>query len=219
MPALLTVTDLAVHVGGRPLLAGLALDLTAGEVVAVQGPSGTGKTTLLRTLAALQDPAAGAVRLRGATPAELGWTAWRRQVCLASQQPAIFPGSVGENLARPFGYRTAGAAFPADRARALCDRLRLEDVALDHAASQLSVGQQQRLALVRVLLLEPTVLLLDEPTSALDPAAADLVEALVREEVIGREAAALCVSHDPVRAGAWADRTLDLTPWLAGRAA
>ncbi len=219
MPALLSVTDLAVHAGVRPLLAGLTLSLAPGEVVAVQGPSGTGKTTLLRTLAALQDAPAGEVRLRGVAPAEMGWTAWRRQVGLVPQQPAIFPGTVGENLARPFTYRTAGGPFPGDRARQLCDRLRLDDLALDRPATQLSVGQQQRLALVRTLLLAPAILLLDEPTSALDPAAADLVEALVREEVTRREAAALCVSHDPVRAGAWADRTVDLAPWLVGRAA
>jgi len=219
VPVLLTIADLEVKAGERLLLAGLALELAAGEIVALRGPSGAGKTTLLRTVAGLQDAAGGAVHLRGADPQAVGWTAWRRQVCLVPQQPAVFPGTVGENLARPFGYRTATARFPADRARTLCDRLRLDGVPFDQPAAQLSVGQQQRLNLVRGLLLDPAVLLLDEPTSALDPDAAAAVEDLVREEVNRREAAALAVSHDPVRAARWADRTLDLSPWLQRGAA
>jgi len=208
-------SGLAVRAGARTLLAGLELDLAAGEVVTVRGPSGCGKTTLLRTLAFLQDPVAGEVRLRGRTAAELGWTAWRRQVSLVAQVPAVFPGTVRANLARPFTYHVADRPFPEDRARWLLDQVHLQDATLDDGADRLSVGQQLRLVTVRSLLLEPSVLLLDEPTSALDPDSATLLEDLVREDARTRRSAVIAVTHDPARAGRWSDRTLD----LAGNAA
>ena len=216
---LLSARELRVQAGGRDLLAGFDLILAPGEVVAVRGPSGSGKTTLLRSLAMLQDPAGGEVRLRGLSPAEIGWSAWRRQICLVAQLPAIFPGSVQANLLRPFTFRGADRAFPADRARALLDDLLLADVDLAAGAVRLSVGQQQRVCTARALLLEPVVLLLDEPTSALDPAAATALEDHVRADVERRGAAALVVSHDPARADRWCDRVLDVSTYLCGGAA
>ena len=213
MPALLTVRDLAVQAGARRLLSGFALDLAAGEVVALRGPSGSGKTTLLRTLAQLQDAAAGTVELDGEKPADLGFPTWRRRVCYTPQLPAVFPGTVRHNLARPFAYRQGRGDLPHDRARTLLDRLQLGEVALDHDADTLSVGQQQRLAAVRALLLAPAVHLLDEPTSALDPESGQALEALIRADVAGRRAAALVVTHDPAAAARWCDRTLDLAEY------
>ncbi len=214
--ALLSVRDLAVEAGGRSLLAGFELTLAPGEIVALRGPSGSGKTTLLHCLARLQDPAAGTTHLRGSTPDATGWTTWRRQVCLVPQLPAVFPGTVEANLARPFAFGGAASRFPAERARALMDDLLLADVNLAAVCARLSVGQQQRICTIRALLLEPAVLLLDEPTSALDPAAATAVEDRVRAEVDERGAAALVVSHDPARSDRWCDRSLDLAPLLQG---
>jgi putative ABC transport system ATP-binding protein len=212
---MLAITDLTVRTGGRDLLRGFSLDLAAGEMVALRGPSGAGKTSLLRTVAMLQDPGAGRVALDGREPADLGWPAWRRRVALVAQAPAIFPGTVRANLHRPFGWDGRHGAPPADdHLRALLDRLRLADVALDADAERLSIGQQQRVCLVRTLLTAPDVLLLDEPTSALDPDSADAVETAVREAVAARRGGALVVSHDPVRAARWCDRVVDLA---AGR--
>ncbi len=221
--ALLAVRGLATRADDRTLQTDLDLDVAAGEVVAVRGPSGCGKTTFLRTLAGLQDPAAGEVRLRGESPERLGWPAWRRQVALVAQVPAIFPGTVAANLARPFTYRQNGGRQPAtDRARRLLDRVLLRDVALDAAADRLSVGQQQRLAVVRALLLEPAVLLLDEPTSALDGEAARRLLALIRAEIAARDGGALVVTHGVFGGNRWYDRVLELRatggPTAPGRA-
>lgn len=211
---LLRIRDLAVVAGGRTLLRGLDLDLGPGEVVAFQGVSGSGKTTLLRTLACLQDPADGTLELGAKTPPVVGWPAWRRQVMLVPQLPVMLADTVGEELAYACRYHGRRDPHDRDRALMLLTALRLDQVTEATAPQTLSVGQQQRLALVRALLLDPTVLLLDEPTSALDPEAAAAVRTVVRQEVTDRGAAALVVSHDGDATARWCDRTIDLAVHL-----
>lgn len=207
---LLRIHQLAIEAGSQSLLTGLDLDLHAGEIVALRGASGSGKTTLLRTLAGLQDAPTGKVTLRGECPDDLGWPTWRRHVTLVPQLPVMLADTVGEELAHAFTYRGNLRKFDPDRAAELLDALRLDAVRLSNAPQDLSVGQQQRLALVRALILEPDVLLLDEPTSALDLDAAEAVRQVIRAEVSRRPAAALVVTHDTGQTSRWCDRELDL---------
>jgi len=207
---LLSIRNLSVRAGSRRLLDDFDLDLHTGQIVALRGASGSGKTTLLRTLACLQDPTNGTLTLRGDAPADLGWPAWRRRVGLVPQLPVMLFDTVGEELAHAFTYRGAIKKFDPDRAARMLSALRLDAVKLDDAPQELSVGQQQRLALVRALLLDPEVLLLDEPTSTLDADAAEAVRQLVRAEISLRPAAALVVTHDTGHADRWCDRVLDL---------
>jgi putative ABC transport system ATP-binding protein len=183
------------------------------------GPSGCGKTTLFRTLCGLIDGAGGGVLLEGQAPEELGWPAFRRRVVLVSQQPGLIDLSVRENLARPFSYRSASTPFPEDTAAQWLERLGVPPTRWHEPAGTLSVGQQQRVALVRALLVEPAVLLLDEPTSALDDAAADSVEGLIAELCEARGLAVLTTSHDRARMNAWCSRQVDLAEYCVGEAA
>ena len=170
--------------------------LAPGKVLAVTGPSGAGKTTLLRAISGLTAWHRGSVTLDGAPPETLGWPTFRRRVPFVSQRATMFTGSVHENLARPFSYRTAKSSLDVAAANRLLLRLGFEDGVLKRSAREMSAGEQQRVALVRGLLLNPDVLLLDEPTAALDEAAVLRVETLLLETAEKRGLSVLLVTHD-----------------------
>lgn len=208
---ILAVTDAAVGVGELRLFESVTFTVRPGELVAIRGPSGCGKSMLLRSVAGLIDFLEGEVRLRDALPETVGWPTYRRQVLLVQQQPVLLRGTVRHSLERPFHYQTANGPFPKDRARDLLDRLLLGNGLLRQDVRTLSVGEQQRVCLVRALLVQPAVLLLDEPTSALDEEAAAAVEEVVRDAATGEQrTAALIVSHDPTQPDRWCDRKIEL---------
>ena len=173
-----TVRGLETRLGGRPVLEGIDLEVRRGEVVAIIGPSGGGKTTLLRAMNYLTPFAAGEVEIAGhrlrpgmneRTDAA-ALRAVRTRVGMVFQTFHLFPhftalGNITEAPRRVLGVTSAAAEA---RARALLDRVGLASYA-DAAPHTLSGGQQQRVAIARALAMEPVVLLLDEPTSALDP--------------------------------------------------
>ncbi len=202
----LSLDGFGVSAGGHRLLEGLDLELAAGEFVGLTGPSGCGKSTLLRAIAGLIDPATGGVRFRGESPGGMGWPQFRREVVLVAQRPALLDTSVEANLRRPFTYGTATREFPSERAHALLGRLGLGTDCMAQDALSLSEGQQQRLCLVRALLLDPAVLLLDEPTSALDEANVAAAEACVSEELERRALGVLLVTHDNDQVARWCHR-------------
>jgi putative ABC transport system ATP-binding protein len=179
---------------GRPVLRELALEIGEGST-AVLGPSGVGKSTLLRLLNRLADPDQGRVLFRGQDIRELDVLELRRRAVLVPQVPAPLPGTVADNVR--FGPQLAGREADVGRA------LSLAELAPDYAerdAARLSVGEQQRVMLARAVALEPEVLLLDEPTSALDPdARAGVERALLdlRERV---RISTVLVTHDRAQA-------------------
>ena len=215
----LSIQNLAVAIAGKRLLEGVSFDVSAGECIACIGPSGCGKTTFLRTLAGLIDAEEGEVALHGKLPGEHGWPAFRRRVVYVSQRPALLDDSVRHNLQRPFEYVAAAGAFPESRAGELLAGLRLGNGAMEKNARELSVGQQQRVCLVRSLLVEPEVLLLDEPTSALDEEAVDLVEELLIREAKKSGLAVLIVTHNRRQAEQWSSRIVNLGDFTIAREA
>lgn len=167
----------------KPIVRSLSFGLEEGSYSLLVGPSGEGKSSLFRLLVRLEAPASGEILFQGEPIAALPPAELRRQVGLLGQTPALVPGTVKENLLLPF-------SFAAHRARPLpteqelhmwLTRLGLGSVPLSQEASALSVGQRQRLCLIRLLLLRPKVLLLDEPTSALDAESRTTLLALVEE--------------------------------------
>jgi putative ABC transport system ATP-binding protein len=195
--------------GPMAVLDGIDLTLVRGDVVDVGGPSGAGKTTLLRALAWLLPGATGDLMLGGSTAAQIGARPWRQLVALLPQQAAIFPGSVRDNVLLPWTLKLrAGSDRPTDGGlRSALDAVGLSEIALDRDAARLSVGQAARVALVRVVLTRPRVLLLDEPDANLDEESAAQVSAMVGRFAEGG-GAAVRVRH--VRPDSIATRRLRL---------
>lgn len=151
-----------------------SLDLAAGECAMVMGPSGSGKSVLLRLVADL-DPGTGDVWLDGRPRAHFSAPEWRRQVMYLAAEPAWWGATVAEHFPPSALPQLPSLAARLGLRNDLCAKL------ADCAVAQLSTGERQRLALLRGLVRQPSVLLLDEPTAALDEAAVAAVEALLRE--------------------------------------
>jgi molybdate transport system ATP-binding protein len=190
------------------------LAVAAGELVAVLGPNGAGKTSLLRALAGLLPLSAGRVTLDGVVLEDpidgIRVPSERRPIGLVFQDYLLFPHlSVLENVA--FGLRARGMARAAaiDEARRWLDRVGLPAEG-DRKPVSLSGGQAQRVALARVLALNPALLLLDEPMAALDASTRVEFRRDLRRHLESFRGVRLLVTHDPVEAMAMADRLVVL---------
>ena len=174
----------------------VSLELAAGECVSVMGPSGTGKSVLLRMLADL-DPHDGDALLGGVACSAMPAPDWRRQVTYVPAEAGWWAETVAAHFA-------PGADLPA-----LLARVGLAPALADAPVARCSTGERQRLALLRALQPGCRALLLDEPTSGLDPAAREKVEALLREFMTGG-GAVLLVTHDIEQARRLAQRRYEI---------
>lgn len=201
--ALFRLESVSVTDGGQDLLRGLSADAPRGGITAITGPSGAGKTTMLRLCNRLETASQGRVLYQGQDVLEIDALELRRRVGMVFQRPALFGGTVRDNLAvaRP------GWGDP-DYAAAL-RRVSLGSEVLDRPAATLSGGEAQRLCLARTLLTDPEVLLLDEPTSALNEGPKLAFERLVRD-LVDRDVGVLWVTHDLDQVRRLADHVLVL---------
>ena len=176
------------------ILKGASFTLAPGECIAVKGPSGAGKTLLLRAIADL-DPNQGEVTLDGRDRSTIPAPEWRRLVGYVPAEPGWWADTVGEH------FNEWAAALPFVR------ELGFPDQAKAWPVSRLSTGERLRLSLVRALMVQPKVLLLDEPTAALDSVSVAAVESLIATRVRAG-LAVLSVTHDAGQARRIARRLL-----------
>jgi heme exporter protein A len=192
--------------GERAALAGVSLTLEAGRTLVVFGPNGAGKSTLLRVLATLLRPTTGTVRVLGEPLPDQAW-AVRGRIGLLGHDPLLYRQlSARENLR----YHARLHRVPETRIAELLDAIGLTRRA-DEPVALLSRGMVQRVAVARAILHDPELLLLDEPRANLDPAAAELLDPLLRASPThpaGRTR--VITSHDPAGGLAEADVALGL---------
>ncbi len=200
----LEVQDLTVRYSHKPVVHNFSLTVNDGEMVSLLGPSGVGKTTILKAIAGLLHPASGKILINGQCVDHL--PAEKRDAVLIFQKPLLFPFlDVGQNIA--FGLKMAKVKQAS--ARKKIDRI-LAITGLEgfknRKIHQLSGGQQQRVALARGLVLEPSVLLLDEPLSNLDAELRQQMRELISSVQAQTGTTMLFVTHDQSEAFAISDR-------------
>ncbi|MDB4907129.1 MAG: hypothetical protein JWO05_1913 [Gemmatimonadetes bacterium] len=200
--------DVRQERGGVAVLHDISLDIPAQQLVSLIGPSGAGKSSLIRLLNRLDDPASGTITYDGKALAGYDVRELRRQVGFVFQSPAMFAGTVAENLriAATLAGRTATDAT----LTASLDAAELDASFLTREARRLSGGEQQRVSIARALTSEPRVLLLDEPTSALDPEVAERFMHTVSRLNRERGLSIVMVTHRLAEARAFSDYTVML---------
>jgi lipoprotein-releasing system ATP-binding protein len=184
--------------GPLRVLSDISLSLSKGDAVSIMGPSGTGKSTLLYIIGALEPPTSGTVSLDNQNPFELDekrLAAFRnREVGFIFQDHCLLPQcSVLENVLTPTLVST-NAKDSTRRARELLDQVGLSD-RLEHRPAELSGGEKQRVSLARALITKPQLLLCDEPTGNLDHKAADVVGSMLLELHRQQQTILLVVTH------------------------
>ena len=169
--------------GAATILSDVSMALRAGELVALAGPSGCGKTTLIHTIPRFLEPSAGAIEFDGTDSRSLAPDALRERVGFVFQQESLFSISIDDNIR--YGSANASEASIREAAQMAGAAMFIEDLpdgyatVLGRRGARLSVGQKQRIAIARVLLRRPEIMVLDEPTAPLDPGSeTDLIKTL-----------------------------------------
>jgi len=210
--ARIEITNLLVDYGDVRAVDDVSLSVAKGELVTLLGPSGCGKTTTLRSVAGLEDPTGGSIRLNGVTvysakerrntPAE------KRGVSMVFQSYAIWPHmTVFDNVAYGLKVRKMPAAEIRSNVMRVLDLVQMTEYA-DRPSSKLSGGQQQRVAVARAIAFSPDVLLFDEPLSNLDAKLRVSMRVELRELQKDLGITALYVTHDQEEALAISDRVI-----------
>ncbi|KAF0676108.1 ABC transporter transmembrane domain-containing protein [Profundibacterium mesophilum] len=185
--------DVGFHYPSRPdhpALRGIDIDVAAGETVALVGPSGAGKTTIIQLLLRFYDPTSGRIELDGITLDSMSRSDFRRHIALVPQDPVIFADTARENIR--FGRPDASDAEVEAAARSAAAHEFIAalpdgyDAQVGERGVMLSGGQKQRIAIARAILRDAPVLLLDEATSALDAQSEQLVQQAVDKLARGR---------------------------------
>lgn len=199
MPAdevLLRLAGVRQSYSGRCVVDVPELHIEQGEFLAIMGPSGAGKTSLLRILNLLEAPHEGGLYLSGEQLPGRPTLEDRRRVTTVFQRPKLLSRSVEQNVS--LGLQMRGVSDPA-RVAMLLDRVGLKDLA-QASALELSGGEQQRVALARALAIQPEILLLDEATANLDPLNTAIIENLLQEEHATQKTTIIFVTHNQFQA-------------------
>ncbi|HZE27824.1 MAG TPA: ATP-binding cassette domain-containing protein [Terriglobales bacterium] len=206
-PVVLRAEKLGRSVREKVLVMDASFEVRKGETLAIAGPSGSGKSSLLRLLNRLDEPTSGTVYLDGIDYRKIAPRELRRRVGMVTQRAYLFPGTVVENLR--FGPRQRGEELNQSRIEELLAGVGLAGYGSRDVAN-LSGGEAQRVSFARTLANSPEGLVLDEPTSALDEDSKHGVEALIVQIGHAQGIPCVLVTHDMGQAARLAQRVLIL---------
>lgn len=204
MTPLFEFHEVRVSAGTADVLKGVSAAIPDRCLAVVAGASGSGKTSLLRLCNRLDVPASGRISYRGENLLDLDPRTLRRRVGMVFQQPALFPGTVRDNLL------AAEHGASEQDLRAALGSVDIDDSFLDRVADTLSGGEAQRVCLARSLMCRPEVLLMDEPTASVHPAAAAILEETARRLASEGGVGVVWVTHDLGQIGRLAEYLLVL---------
>ncbi len=203
--SLLTLRNLVVRYGERTALRVDALEVAAGDTLAIVGPNGAGKSTLLRVMGLLQRPSGGSIRFGGADAPAKNALEFRRKIATVFQEPLLLNATVYQNAALGLKLRGISKAQIKARISPWLERLGIAHLA-PRPARSLSGGEAQRVSLARALALEPELLLLDEPWAAVDPTSREEFLRDFARIVKDTRVTTVFVTHDREEAFALAER-------------
>lgn len=178
----------------RTIVEDFSFTFETGRIYSLLGPSGAGKTSLLRLLNRLDEPTTGEILFEGNDYRQLSPLDLRRRIGYLFQVPYMFDGTVADNL------RFARSDIDDQRIDQLLDLVSIGAGFASRSVANLSVGEKQRIALARLLATQPSAILLDEPTASLDPTHTDRIESTVKQIAADENLTVIMVSHQPQQA-------------------
>lgn len=186
------------YAGGKAVLKDISLEINRNDLVIINGESGSGKSTFLKLFNRFSDSIEGEILFHDRGLNEYGIERIRSSVIYLPQLPFMIDGTVEDNLSFPFSFHAhKEQEFNPRKAGEWFDYFQL-DIPFDQDALKLSIGQKQRIALIRSMLLEPEVLLLDEPGSALDSNNKKLIEKKIESLINSSEVTVIMATHSDV---------------------
>jgi D-methionine transport system ATP-binding protein len=196
--------------GAYYLLQGISFEVFPGDRIAIVGPSGAGKTSLLRLLNRLNDPFQGNIYLEGKNIQQIPVLQLRKEVTMVLQESKLLDMKVQDALFYPLLLRGLPRPAIQQRVTEWLERLHIPSEWLERTEVQLSLGQRQLVAIARALVIQPKVLLLDEPTSALDAGRGTHVMNVLAELAQSRQTSILMVNHQLDMARQFCNRVIYL---------
>ena len=202
--------SLAASLGSQYLLSNISFEVVAGSRFGIIGPSGAGKTSLLRLLNRLSEPTSGTIYLENEDIRKIPAIQLRRQVMLVPQEPKLLGMTVQEALAYPLKLQQLPQQQSQERLETCRELLHIPRDWLERTEVQLSVGQRQLVAIARALVVQPKILLLDEPTTSLDVGIASRVLGVLADLAHKNHMSILMVNHQLDMAQMFCTRVLYL---------
>ena len=208
---LLEAIDLAKQIDDRVLWQGINFNLEANDILALRGPSGSGKTVMLRTLAGLEPIQSGQILYNNKPQSDYEMPVYRSNLIYLQQRPSFASKTVLESIQRPFSFRVhQNKNYDANLVAKYLKSLARDDDFLTKEVTKLSGGEEQIVALLRALILEPEVLLLDEATASLDQETSQKFEQLIKDYITNNKRAAIWISHDQNQSGRISNKEINL---------